>query len=209
MTTETANTETELEQLLEEDIAFDTVRIGELFAERLRKDEERTLALISLRIQSLLARIEPLARQREAMLEHCRSVATPLQTQIQSLSDIVSATLLERRRRNPNVKSLTLLGVGEWKSRKVGSGWDIDEKAALENLTPDERLAYAEQREHLKSAALREYLDTLIAPAKREITDDMDAEERTERLRAMVEAIEKQYGVTYRPERISVKGPLE
>ena len=210
--TETITDDAALNQWLELDIEFAETALGtdssKMLAERLQQDEDRTLAFISRRIQELLARKEPLDRQRDAMLEHYRSVSDPLRAQIQRLSEVVEATLLERRRRNPEVKSLTLLGVGEWKSRKVQDGWDIDEKAALASLTPDEKLVYVEQREHLKSAVLREHLDTLIAPAKREVNDDMSEEERDERLRFVVEAIEAQWGVQYRPERISVKGPL-
>ena len=210
--TETITDDVALNQWLELDIEFAETALStessEILAGRLQQDEDRTLAFISRRIQLLLARKEPIDRQRDAMLEHYRSVADPLRAQIQRLAEVVEATLLERRRRNPDVKSLTLLGVGEWKSRKVGDGWDIDEKAALERLTPDERLIYVEQREHLKNAVLREHLDSLIAPAKIDITDAMDDDERIEQMSPFIEAIETQYGVKYRPARISVKGPL-
>jgi hypothetical protein len=120
----------------------------------------------------------------------------------------VGETLLARRRRNPDVKTLTLLGVGEWKSRKVGDGWDMTEKTVIEKLSPDEQARFTEQRPHLLTAELRAYLGDLILPAKRHL-EELTDEERAERMRAVVEAIEEQYGVSYRPERISVKGPLE
>src|SRR5690606_23332501 len=53
---------------------------------RLERDEDRTLAYISRRLQALIARKEPLDRQRDAMLEHYRSAAEPLVRQMQYLS---------------------------------------------------------------------------------------------------------------------------
>jgi hypothetical protein len=214
MTIETKERDAELDELLDDALDMYEVKDGRPLAyasleERLAGDEDRTLAIISRRIQALIARKEPLDRQRDAMLDHYRSEVSPILSQIDYLSALVGDTLLARRRRNPDVKTLTLLGVGEWKSRKVNDGWDINEKAALEKLTADEKLAYVEQRDHLLAPALREHLDGLIAPVKREVNEDMSEAERIERMRAVVEAIEEQYGVTYRPERISVRGPLE
>jgi hypothetical protein len=217
LTTEIREREAELDVLLDDALGFLVEHEGEAdarpmaydsLAERLQRDEDRTLALIARRIQALIARKEPLDRQRDAMLEHYYAEAGPLLSQMQYLSTVVGETLLARRRRNPDVKTLTLLGVGEWKSRKVGDGWDMTEKTVIEKLSPDEQARFTEQRPHLLTAELRAYLGDLILPAKRHL-EELTDEERAERMRAVVEAIEEQYGVKYRPERISVKGPLE
>lgn len=210
MTTETEIYVGEIEDLLDDALDFDGERplAYEELARRLQEDEERTLALISRRMQALIARKEPLDRQRDAMLDHYRAQAAPILSQIEYLSQVVAETLLARRRRNPEVKSLTLLGLGEWKSRKVGDGWDVDEKATLEKLNADEKAQFVEDRPHLKGKDFRAHLDSLVTPVKHGLSD-VPAEERTERMLAVIEAIEEQYGVTYRPERISVKGPLD
>lgn len=179
-----------------------------ILRERLERDEDRTLAFISRRLQALIARKEPLDRQRDAMLEHYRAEAEPLVRQMQYLSDLVSQVLLARRERS-GVKSLTLLGIGDWKSRAVSGGWDIDERVALEKLTDDERALYVEDKPSLKKSELRAYLDSLIEPALASLAENLTPEERSERLAVITEALREQYGVTYRPERVSVKGPLE
>lgn len=217
MTSETLEREAELDELFDDAFGFlienadDEARplAYDALIERLQRDEDRTLAFISRRIQALLARRGPLDRQRDAMLEHYNAQVRPLLAQMEYLSDVVSETLLAHRQRNPEVKTLTLLGVGEWKSRKVGDGWDIKEDETLPRLDEAERARFVEDRPHLLTKELRAHLDALLAPAKAGLTPDMPEEEQAERLRAITDALAAQYGVGYRPERISVRSPIE
>lgn len=176
--------------------------------ERLERDEDRTLAWIARRLGGLIERQDALQRQRDATLEHFRTAEEPIVRQIEGFNDAIEGVLRARRERNPEVKTLTLLGIGEWKSRKVSDGWNIDEKTTLEKLSPDEAARWVEQRPHLKTSEVRAHLDGLLTPAKQSLPADASPEEREERLRDITNAIAEQYGVEYRPERISVKGPL-
>lgn len=179
------------------------------FGDMLARDEQGTLLAVSRELARLTARKAESEEYVARVLEDHRAAMEPVEARIAALDGIVKDVLLSRRQRDPKVKSLSIPGFGEWKSRSVGDGWEVREADVLERLSADEEAQFVEQRPHLKTSAFREHLDGLLEPAKGTLDPALKPEERAARLAEVAAAIASPYGVAYRPERISVKGPLD
>lgn len=204
-------TDAELQGLLDiADASGRAISEVDAFGDMLVRDEQGTLLAVSRELARLMARRAESEEYVARVIDDHRAAMGPVSNRIAQLDGIVKDVLLSRRRRNPDVKSLSIPGFGE----DIGFTDlpPVADAAAfplLERLGADEWATFVEERPHLKTASFRAHLDALLSPAKAGLDKALTPEERAQRLADVAAAIGGPLGVTYRPERISVKGPVD